>query len=197
MICTCYWRRHQRCTLVKSKTGLHFHTRSISPRLCSMRTSAMLGSLSNFFARRQQSAMKTIGWSGKKMSTHTSLPHRWSLLMKQARTIGPSTTITDILWLGIGQRSLPISCEETGSAWLLLFHWVDMMLCVLLRALLIGRTSWILLPMMWCIVLYILPPQISTNHLPAAFNETFPSRQEHSHSRQLHDSQNEGPPRNR
>src|SRR5258708_18288295 len=93
------------------------------------------------------------------------------------RTIRPSTTIRDILWLGIGQLSLPILCEETSSAWLLLFHRVDMMLCVLLRALLMGRTSWILLPMMWCIVLYILPPRISTNHLPAAFNETFPSRQ--------------------
>src|SRR5258708_22029237 len=110
--------------------------------------------------------------------------------------IRPSTPIMDILWLGIGQGSPPISCEETSSAWLLLFHWVDMMLCVLLRALLMGRTSWILLPMMWCIVLYILPPRISTNHLPAAFNKTFPSRQEHSHSRQLCDLQNEGTLRN-
>src|SRR5260221_700260 len=196
MTCTRYWRRHRRCTSVKSRTGLHFHMRSMSPRPRSMRTSVMLGFPSNFFARPWQSAMKTNGWSGKKMSTHTSLPHRWSSLTKQARTIRPYTAIMDMLWLDVVHRLPPISCEEISLAWSPLFHWMDMKLCVFLRALWMGRIFWTLLSMMWCTALYILPLWTLLNHLPAAFNEPFPSGQEHSHSQQLHDPQNKGPSRN-
>ena len=46
--CICYWRKHQKCTLVKSKIGWHLHIRSISPGPHSMRTSTMLNYNTSF-----------------------------------------------------------------------------------------------------------------------------------------------------
>ena len=97
MTCIYYCKRHLRCISAKFKTGSHCHMRSISPRLHSMRTSTMLGYLPNFFVGQWESTMKTFGWSENKTSMHTSLLHRWYLLIKQARTIKQSTGTIDVL----------------------------------------------------------------------------------------------------
>ena len=139
---------------MKSRTGLHLHTRSTSPGWRSMRTSMMSGYLSNFFAGQQLSAIKTSGKSGNKTSIHTSLPHRWSSSMKQARTIEQYIGTIDVLLLGVVQQSMPILCVRIDSAWLPLFPWMDMKQFVLFRALLMGRNFWILLSTTWCAIFF-------------------------------------------
>ena len=123
-----YWQRHQRCILVKSRIGLHLHTRFTSPGLHSMWTSTMLGWLSSSFARQPLSVMKTFRRSGSKMSMHTLLPHRWSSSMKQARMTEQSTGIMDVQSLGLVWKSVPILCEGSDIALSLPYHWMGIKL---------------------------------------------------------------------
>src|SRR6267154_1012818 len=130
MTYTHYWRMHRRCISVKSRIGLHLHMRFTSPSLHSTITSVMLGYPSSSFVGQLQSAMKTFGRSGNKKPMHTSWHRRWSSLTKQARMSEQSIGIMDVQSLGLVRQSVPILCEGSDIAWLLLFHWMAMNLCV-------------------------------------------------------------------
>ena len=80
-----YWKRHQRCTLVKSRTGLHLHSRFTYSGLHFTWTFVTQKYLSNFFAGQLQSPMTTFGKNKELRLIHTLWPSQMVFVNKTSK----------------------------------------------------------------------------------------------------------------